>query len=119
MLEPSKIERIYTEQTPLGNGLSISRKRNGNLFVISTPDADQLKYSIYSKVLNSSELINLQQNKNGKDLFFFIKPDTVSVSEDLSDLQKFGNSVNITIDEVKNDQSESDSKSKVIKSKIN
>lgn len=78
----------------------------------SSPDADQLKYSVYSKVLNDSELINLQQTKLGKDLFYFVKQDTVSVSEDLSELQKFGHSVNVTINEVRNEQ-DSDAKSKV------
>ena len=42
-----------------------------------------------------------------------MKPDTVSVSEDLSELQKFGHSVNVTINEVRNEQSENDAKSKV------
>lgn len=104
---------MYTEQTPLGNGLSLSRKLNGNLFVTASPEADQMKYSVYSKVLNDSELINLQQqNKQGKDLFFFVKQDTVSVSEDLSELQKFGHSANVSINEVK-DSSDSDTKTKV------
>ena len=78
-----------------------------------SPDADQLKYSVYSKVLNDSELINLQQTRHGKDLFYFVKQDTVSVSEDLSELQKFGHSVNVSINEVRNEQSDSDAKSKV------
>jgi len=113
LLEPSKIERLHTIQTPLGDGLSLSRKRNGNLYVTTTLDADQLKYTVYSKVLNESELINLQQSREGKDLFYFVKSDTVSVSEDLSELQKFGHSVNITINEVKSEQTDSDTKSKV------
>jgi len=113
LLEPSKIERLHTEQTPLGDGLSLSRKRNGKLYVTNTPNADPIRYSVYSKVLNDSGLINLLQNKNGKDLFYFVKQDTVSVSEDLSELQKFGHSINITINEVKSDQSDSDAKSKV------
>lgn len=112
LLEPTKIERLHSEST-FGDGISLSRKRNGNLFVTSSADADQLKYSVYSKVLNDSELINLKQNKNGKDLFYFVKPDTVSVSEDLSELQKFGRTINVTINEVKNERSESESKSKV------
>lgn len=64
-------------------------------------------------MLNDSEMINLQQTKLGKDLFYFVKPDTVSVSEDLSELQKFGHSVNVTINEVRNEQSDNDGKSKV------
>ncbi|XP_015786366.1 teneurin-m-like isoform X2 [Tetranychus urticae] len=95
LLENSRITKIATESRPFGYGITLS-SIDGKVMIMSSPDADPIRRDVFTKVFNNSHLLDIHLIFKGSDAFYFVKPNLWKAREDQIQLQRLGNSINVT-----------------------
>lgn len=89
------ITKLATQSIPFGYGITLS-KVDGRAIILSSADADSISRDVYTKVYNNSYILDIQLSLKGQEMFYFVKTETRRIDEDILQLQRLGNRINLT-----------------------
>ncbi|CAM1325684.1 TENM2 (predicted) [Pycnogonum litorale] len=91
--------RITSLSVPFGVGMTLTRLDDGQTQIKYVDEANPIARDVYSSVFNNAHFLDVILHHNNQDVFFFVKEDSWRVADDLNQLQRLGNTINMTVHE--------------------